>query len=783
MNETGDSTANGSGTVRPILTGGEQLRLDVGPVRSGGGDKFHPVTPSQAAQLLRPQVESLRISIEALPDELIGANCYFQMTLLPNYLAASYFPSQLLSAAGLVAVGSRPSAEIYTTSQRSESTTSKSLIVTGLPDSIARLEGLVTSSGDGSRSRKAAFEQLREVSEIRLPNVSEIVGSTQRKTEVWEAVLHPRGIDQRGDFLALADGTFEKWAAWVDSLDGEVVAAYRRSEAGLTFVPVRLDPDVAEEASRFNPLRSLRPMPALRPIPRSLLRGQPPRVMPSSNPNPIGQHVIAVFDGGLQDDTELQAVQQSHLTCEAEDEEGLRHGTAVTAAAVVGMAEPGLHLKRPSSAAHHFRVWPCPDSESDFYAYWVLDQIEEVLRYEHFPIVCLSLGPDVCVEDADEPNRWTSTLDRIAYEDDVLFVAAAGNNGMADHATGLDRVQVPADMANGISVGACNAAHGADWSRVAYSAIGPGRTGSRVQPHGVQFGGDLSAGRPFFGVQRDGHLWETEGTSFACPLVVDSLSRLGARLDTVWRSANSLRAFATHFAECHTTDESQVETGHGRLLLDYEPVLECEPNEVHLLYQDRLNRHDLLSLALPIPETVESGRVAIRITLAFASPVEPTQPLEYTQATIVPVFRPHANKFRLTRESSSRIVDIASEQEEARGLLAAGYQLGGHPASRSLPGTVGPETELREGGKWETVRRFDMSMMASSLWYPRLDLSYLARRAGVFEGSAAPLDFTMLVTARASKTISLYSDVEAQFPVLSRLTIDGSARVDALASS
>ena len=723
------------------------------------------------------------MSLGALPEELIAAHCYFQMTLLPNYLAASYFPSQLLSAAGLIAVGSRASAGVHRTPKKSEPATTKSLIVTGPLDSITSLEELVTSSGDGPRIRKAAFEQLQEISEIRMPHMSELVGPTQRNTGVWEAVLHPRGVDQRGDLVALADETFEKWAAWVDLLNGEVVAEYRRSEAGLTFVPVRLDPDAVEEASRFNPLRSLRPMPALRPYPSSLLRGQPPRVMLPSNQNPMGQHVVAVFDGGLQEGTGLQAVELSHLTCEAEAEEGLRHGTAVTAAAVTGMAEPGSRLRRPSGSAHHFRVWPCPSSESDFHAYWVLDQIEEVLRHDHFPIVCLSLGPDVCVEDADEPNRWTSTLDRIAYEDDVLFVTAAGNNGMEDHATGLDRVQVPADMANGISVGACNAAYGADWSRVAYSAIGPGRSGSRIQPHGVQFGGDLSAGRPFFGVQSGGHLWETEGTSFACPLVVDSVSRLGVRLDTAWRSANSLRAFAAHFAEGDSTGESQVEAGHGRLLLDYEPVLECEPNEVHLLYQYRLNRHDLLSLALPVPATVGSGRVAIRVTLAFASPVEPTQPLEYTRATIAPVFRPHANKFRLTKNSKAKVVNIATEQEKARNLLADGYQLSGHPASKPLPGSVGPETELREGGKWETVRRFDMSMMASSLWYPRLDLSYLARRAGVFEGSAAPLDFTMLVTVRASKAISLYSDVEAQFPVLNRLTIDGSARIDTLPSS
>ena len=67
------------------------------------------------------------------------------------------------------------------------------------------------------------------------------------------------------------------------------------------------------------------------------------------------------------------------------------------------------------------------------------------------------------------------------------------------------------------------------------------------------------------------------------------------------------------------------------------------------------------------------------------------------------------------------------------------------------------------------MRRFDLSMNASSLMDPRLDLSYLARRGGLLLPHAAPLDFCLLVTVSAPGTTTLYTDVESTFPVLNRL--------------
>ena len=260
---------------RPILVGGERLILDVDQVNSGGGDKYHPMTAKAAASMLAPMVTELTDRFSQLPQEALGTARYFQTTLLPNYLAASHFPAQLLAAAGLVAVGSRAAPGTYETATKSEPTTTKSLIVAGPSEGAARLSDIIESAGTGGKSQRNAFEQLREISEIRMANNTEVLGTTPHDADVWEAVLNPLGIDQSGDLVATDDETFEKWISWIANLGGQVVDSYRRTEAGLTFVPVRMDAEGVHQASQFNPLRSLRPMPVLRPLPTTFLRVTP----------------------------------------------------------------------------------------------------------------------------------------------------------------------------------------------------------------------------------------------------------------------------------------------------------------------------------------------------------------------------------------------------------------------------------------------------------------------------------------------------------------------------
>lgn len=762
---------------RSLLLYGERLTSEVDRVSAGGGEKFHPFTVQEARAALAPQVEELGERLESLSESLRGPRVVFQTTLLPNYLAASYFPSQLFAQVDLIPIGSRTARAPYVTkTTEREDAPTKSVIVAGTADSVRRLESLVAFGGR-DRSERAAVEQFREIAEIRLPTTEEVVGTARDAAEQpaelpeWEAVLHPGASSRGASLVPIDDATFAKWTRLVASLDGEVIESYRRTVGGLTFVPVRLPGAALADAAQFNPLRSLRPFPTMRPIP-GILRATAHRVMPPAVVTPETDTRVAVFDGG---------VDTSHgmfPTCtpydeatEASQSDLVAHGSAVTGGVLYGNIRPGRDLANPACHIDHYRVLPLADPRRDPDAYWVLDRIEEVLANAHYPVVNLSLGPSISVEDMAEPNRWTSTLDQIAYERDVLFVVAAGNNGEEDATTGLDRVQVPADMANGVSVGACDEiAPVKPWNRSSYSAVGPGRAGSRVQPTGVQFGG--GGATPIVVLAGDGTLHETAGTSFAAPLVAHSLAGLIGRLGRARATPNVCRAFAVHLAERHPQCDDLVnDVGHGRFVPNFEDALACEENEILLLYADRIERNEVQALTLPLPLGVDTGYVELAWTFSVIAPTEPTQSTEYTQATLEPVFRPHDQKFNLTNGSRRVLINVAEEAERVADLFAQGFTASAVPASFSMPGITGTEDERREAGKWETLRHFTRRFQAKSLRNPRLELTYLAREAGLLVGVVPPLDYALVLSIRARSGLNLYERTLAEFPQLSPLDV------------
>ena len=104
-----------NGTVsRPPLVKGEGLRLQVQAPVSGGGDKYEPQTVEQAQALLAPQIATAVREADALSPTLRARDrIYVEAKLLPNYLAASYFPAELLMHVGAAPVGSRADSGLY----------------------------------------------------------------------------------------------------------------------------------------------------------------------------------------------------------------------------------------------------------------------------------------------------------------------------------------------------------------------------------------------------------------------------------------------------------------------------------------------------------------------------------------------------------------------------------------------------------------------------------------------------------------------------------------------
>ncbi|MGX7698402.1 S8 family peptidase [Gordonia polyisoprenivorans] len=762
------------GVTRRLLLNGEAMQFVVEPAPTGGGPKYNPFTSEQAREWLLPQIRSTRASLRELPDELRAADhIYVEAKLFPNYLAPTYYPEALLGYVGAVPVGSRADASTLRTAARARPSGTRRLIIAVDDIALERLEALVDAPGLG-RSAQQAFEQIRRLEEIASPAVSAVLRVDTAKSigedvsSLYESVLHPRAV-RSGEPVAIDDATLARWVSLVESYGGTVHDDFLRTVGGLTFVPVRVAAADAPQLARFNPLRALRPMPAIRPRPRFGLRSAS-RILPPTVQDPVADvTTVAVFDGGVRDPDQLGlfSIPVIDLTPEPVEADDVDHGTGVTGAVLYGLLRSGDQAAQPPLPVESFRVMPPPYDPGDLDGYWILDQIKDVLAQGRHKLVNLSLGPTLAVEDDIEPNRWTAELDQLAWERDIVFVVAAGNDGNEDRDTGLHRVQVPADMANAISVGACDVpAPDRPWARAPYSSMGPGRPGNRTQPLGVQFGG---VDQQMFDVLRaDGTFLEATGTSFSAPVVTHALADLITRLPRV--NSSVLRAFAVHFAERHRAFRArQDEFGFGRLPLSFADAMECTPDQVHVLFVDEIARGDIVGYQVPLPRYF-AGPAKMSITLAYASPVEPTQPTEYTSASLELTLRPHRNMFRFSpppgSEEQAREVDLTSA--EARTLLVDGWKSGQEPVTKSLTNTTSlNEADLRDSGKWETLRHYRVSFVAGELDSARLEVRYVARRAGALDGSPTEVPFAMLVSVSdPSGNGTLYDDIAAQFTAL-----------------
>lgn len=763
---------------RPLLVNGEALRLEVESPRSGGGEKFEPQTVAQAQRLLSPQVVAASEAVAILPAALrASARVYVEAKLLPNYLGASYFPTELLAHVGASPVGSRADIGQYVTKTKSIEAQTRRLVFTVSDHGLDELRRLITEGGR-NRTEDQALSQIRELSEIALPRESDVLRAPSKTADeargserrIWEAVLHPRG-STLGEPVPLDPDTLEIWYSLIAHEDGEIHRDYVRRVGGLTFTPVSLDPERVSAIARFNPLRVLRPMPAIRPRPRFGTRSLQRLMAPSTNQPVLSTVSVAVFDGGVDTarrNGTLFAIPTHDLTTEAPDQDELDHGTGVTAAVLYGLVAPGQQAPTPPLPVESYRVLPAPDIPDDLEGYWVLDRIKEQVEAKGHRLVNLSLGPTLAVEDDMEPNRWTSELDQLAWDRDVLFVIAAGNDGDQDQVAGLHRVQVPADMANGVAVGACDApAPETPWARASYSSMGPGRHGARVQPLGVQFGG--SASRMFNVVRADGTFLDAAGTSFAAPVTTHALADLVTRLPRV--NSSVLRAFSTHFAERpRNHNKLRDEVGYGRQPLSFDELLDCAPNEAHVLYVDEIERGDLLGYQLPVGEPATTD-VKLQITLAYASPVDPTQPTEYTSASLELGLRPHhrLHSFRPPKgvKGKEQTLDIGGNQ--ARILLAQGWTPSQEPVTKTLGAAKrgASEAQLRDSGKWETVRHYRLTLKPGEVELPRLELSYVARRSGSLDNSPTRVPFAILLSVvDDSGTTDVYDSVRSRFAAL-----------------
>ena len=132
---------------RPLLGGGERLAREAQPARAPA-EKYHPQSIEEAMGRLGPAARDIRQRTQSMPAKLRGERIILEATLLPNYLAASYHPSQLRDDADLVAIGTRnATGTLRTARQEKPDQPTKTLLLAATDRSLRRLEELPYCSG------------------------------------------------------------------------------------------------------------------------------------------------------------------------------------------------------------------------------------------------------------------------------------------------------------------------------------------------------------------------------------------------------------------------------------------------------------------------------------------------------------------------------------------------------------------------------------------------------------------------------------------------------------
>lgn len=273
-----------------LLSQGERLALKV-PIRKAGGEKALPYDLKTAKARIGARLARVDAQLALLPDDACPrGEAVAIVTLHPRFLSKSDYPSELFSAVGLRAVGSRSRTirpEEWGVNKHGEDAVTEDIFVAGAKSAFHRWSTSVKKWTENTKGA-ASLSHIEDLTAFDAK--SKLRAIPEGKGVLLEVVLHNSG----GDEVVLA------FIQYARARGAEPLIARRRDVQGLTFLPVRVDPSNAEDIARFSFVRVARGMPSLRPFRPSLLRGASGFDVRLPTEAPVDRVSRAViFDGGL----------------------------------------------------------------------------------------------------------------------------------------------------------------------------------------------------------------------------------------------------------------------------------------------------------------------------------------------------------------------------------------------------------------------------------------------------------------------------------------------------
>lgn len=338
-------------------------------------------------------------------------------------------------------------------------------------------------------------------------------------------------------------------------------------------------------------------------------------------PSPTTEPVIGVIDTMFDESVyfsewiDFKNMLPSEITLSPSD---YNHGTAVSSIIVDGPASnPKLDDGCGRFRVRHFGV----AAGNQFSSFTILRNINEIVsNNKDIKVWNLSLGSKLEIN----PNFISpeaAILDKIQYENEVIFVIAGTNNSTPDKKL---RIGAPADSINSVVVNSVTS----EGQPASYTRTGPVLS-FFTKPDVGYYGGDT--GEYMRVCTPTGEAF-VRGTSFAAPWISRKLSYLIDVLDLRREVAKALLIDSS--TGWNEEKGNLLLCGHGAVPIKINDIVESKDDEIQFVLYGVSEEYDTYNYNIPVPINKEKHPFIAKATMCYFPACSRNQGVDYTNTEL-----------------------------------------------------------------------------------------------------------------------------------------------------
>lgn len=296
-----------------------------------------------------------------------------------------------------------------------------------------------------------------------------------------------------------------------------------------------------------------------------------------------------------------------------------RHGTAVDSIIVDGARlNPWLDDGCGRFRVRHFGV----AIGSKFSSFTITKQIKEIIaNNKDIKVWNISLGSNQEVND-NFISAEAAILDKIQYENDVIFVVAGTNKPSAD----IEKIGSPADSINSMVV----------------NAVTQNGLSTKYARRGLSLSFFAKPDVSYYGGSEEKYIKVCEplgeanvaGTSFAAPWIARKLSYLIDILGLNREVAKAMVIDAARDWNEKPTPEEVALYGHGIVPIKIDDIVHTKEDEIKFLVYDVSEKWNTYNYYFPVPIKDDKYPYIARATMCYFPMCDRTQGVDYTNTEL-----------------------------------------------------------------------------------------------------------------------------------------------------